>query len=222
MKKKNEIKISQCPSCAKCYKSERGLKMHIAVKHAEKSLTEWLSQDGAVLLKPNNELFLQYYVVNDATRGNATRSYAMANGIELDTLSQVRDVEVKYNPKTEEFDCVDKTGTSEREIVESRCAVNSSMLLRRSKVDARRTQILNELLNEVIVDRELSRVILENPVGESNKIAAIKEFNKLKGRILDKSISLEVKTSLSELAEMALNGGKKQDAEVIDVKPKGS
>jgi len=61
----------------------------------------------------------------------------------------------------------------------------SSNALRRPKVSARLRQLYLEKFNDTDVDIETSRVIYQD-ADRTNKIQAIKEYNKLKGRVLTK------------------------------------
>lgn len=128
-------------------------------------------------IKPLQELFCRYYTQNSHTFNNATESYAAAYDIELDGLST-------QNKKDE------KTG---KEIPNSSpyyqkymsCAVSASRLLKKDKINRRCDELLHELATDVVVDGELAWVIRQRKKLDS-KVAAIREFNKLKGRIVEK------------------------------------
>jgi hypothetical protein len=119
------------------------------------------------------ELFCRYYAQGEGTFGNATLSYAAAY-----------DHAITFLQKT------DRWGNIYNSPVEldlyNACSANGSRLIRGDKVQARITVLLNELLKDEIVDAELVKVIKQN--GDLNpKVQAIKEYNKLSGRIIDKS-----------------------------------
>jgi hypothetical protein len=124
-------------------------------------------------LNPNQELFCRYYAQGEGTFGNATLSYAAAYEIGLGDPTLVdkdgNPLSAKLYP--EEYNT---------------CSANGSRLLRNDKVQERIRVLLNELLKDEIVDAELAKVIKQD--GDlAPKVAAIKEFNKLRGRIIDKT-----------------------------------
>jgi hypothetical protein len=123
-------------------------------------------------LNPKQELFAQLYTRNSQMFGNATLSYAEAYGYDLDSLS---DEIPKDQP----------TAKSERDKAYNVCAVEAQRLLRNPNVQDRLTVLLNEMLRDDIIDRELAKTILQDHKLES-KIAAIREYNKLKQRITEK------------------------------------
>jgi len=136
--------------------------------------------DDAVeeLENKRRELFCQYYAKGEGTFGNATLSYAAAY-----------DYELLFVKKT------DRWGTEYDSPVDTNlyhsCSSGGSRLLTDDKVKGRITVLLNELLKDDFVDAELSKVIKQN--GDlTPKVQAIKEYNKLRGRIVDKSLILQV------------------------------
>lgn len=133
------------------------------------------------VLNPKQELFCQFYVMNDELFGNATLSYAEAYDYKLDTLSKERPI-----LSTDDLGNPKEYGESEYDLAYNVCAVTSSRSLRSAKVQLRVRELLNELLKDDVVDSELAKVIRQNHKLES-KMAAIREYNKLKGRIIDKT-----------------------------------
>jgi hypothetical protein len=127
-------------------------------------------------LNPKHELLCQLYVKNAELFGNGTQCYAEAYGFKLDELSRER-------PK-DEITGMD-SGDSPRELAENTCAVNGSKLLRSAKIQNRLTQLLNEMLKDEIVDGELAKIILQNRELPT-KMAAIREYNKVRQRITEK------------------------------------
>ncbi|OJW18781.1 MAG: hypothetical protein BGO51_15535 [Rhodospirillales bacterium 69-11] len=121
------------------------------------------------------EKFCRYYAQGEGTFGNATLSYAAAYDIELGDLSIV---------DKEGRPVVEKDFRGQYEV----CATNGWRLLKNADVQARITVLLNALLKDEIVDAELAKVIKQD--GDlTPKVAAIKEFNKLRGRIIEKTQS---------------------------------
>ncbi len=136
-------------------------------------------------LNPRQELFCRYYAQGEGTFGNATLSYAAAYEIDLGDLSQRDKLGNVIVPR----DTIPVYNT---------CSANGSRLLRHDKVQARVTVLLNELLKDEIVDAELAKVIKQD--GDlTPKVAAIKEFNKLRGRIIDKTKIITEKFSMDDI-----------------------
>lgn len=117
-------------------------------------------------MSPRELLFCRYYLFgcsNDKqdvyfTIGNATRSYAMAYG--------------KYL-KIEE------------EKVYNQCGFNASMLLKKDKITTHLTKLLNDNgMNDLIIDSRLMQIAVN--ASPKTAVEAIKEYNKLKMRILEK------------------------------------
>jgi hypothetical protein len=124
-------------------------------------------------LNPNQEAFCRYYAQGEGTFGNATLSYAAAYEFELGDLSFTdKDGNISVHP--------DFAGDYHT------CSVNGNKLLRKTEVQERITKLLNELLKDEIVDAELAKVVKQD--GDlTPKVAAIKEYNKLRGRIIDQT-----------------------------------
>ncbi len=125
----------------------------------------------AELDNKRRELFCRYYAQGEGTFGNATLSYAAAYDVEIGDLR-----------------LYDKNGNllvpKDHIPAYNICSASGSRLLRDEKVQARLVVLRNELLRDEIVDAELAKVITQD--GDlTPKVAAIKEFNKLRGRIID-------------------------------------
>jgi hypothetical protein len=136
-------------------------------------------------LKAKRELFCRYYTQNQELFGNATMAYAEAYGYELDALSK----EGVY----EEIENEDGTTDHGKLLEESEydkacnvCAVEASRLLRNPKIQDRITVLLNELLKDEVVDSQLAKLVTQDR-DNPTKIAAIREYNKLRGRIIDRT-----------------------------------
>lgn len=114
-------------------------------------------KDIKTKLKPEWELFCQYFASHYETFGNATRSYAKAYNIDITDSS-------KY----------------------ATCRTNGYRLLTNADILDRINELLAELvLNDTVVDMQLGFLITQ--MGDYGaKIQAIKEYNKLKQRITEK------------------------------------
>jgi hypothetical protein len=137
-------------------------------------------------LKAKRELFCRYYTQNSELFGNATLSYAEAFDYKLDELSREAIYEQVEDPETDEVTRGELIEDSEYDKAYHVCSVQSSKLLRNADIQARVTTLLNELSKDEVVDGELARVIRQN-VKLDAKIAASREYNKLRGRIIDQS-----------------------------------
>lgn len=131
-------------------------------------------------LTPKQELFCHIYTHNRQLFGNATLSYAEAYDYGLDELSQEKPV-LGYDSKGEP----NKWGESEYTKAYNVCSAQGSRLLRNQKIDDRIRELMNLLMRDSIVDAELISIVLHGEK-DSDRVAAIKEYNKLKQRILDK------------------------------------
>lgn len=130
-----------------------------------------VKEEDEQLDNAKRELFCRYYAQGDGTFGNATLSYAAAYEIELgdttltDKLGNL--LAAKFYPQ--EYHT---------------CSSSGSRLLRNDKIQERITVLLNEFLRNDLVDAELAKVIKQG--GDLQpKVAAIKEYNKLRSRIID-------------------------------------
>ncbi len=140
--------------------------------------------ENAYGLNRKQELFCRFYTQNGETFGNGTDSYAEAYDFKLDELS-TKDV---YGAPDEDGNR-EKIDDSPYDKAERVCASNASRLLRIAKIQARITTLLNEVLKDEIVDSQLAKLVMQDR-DNTNKIAAIREYNKLRGRIIDKTQNL--------------------------------
>lgn len=131
-----------------------------------------------------NELFCKYYTQNQELFGNATHSYGEAYEFKLDSLShddaiwqEVFDEKLGRNISK----CVEKSSYDKAINV---CAVEGARLLRTPKIQVRLTELLNELLEDSVVDSQLAKLIMQDSE-PATKIAAIREYNKIRNRIVD-------------------------------------
>jgi hypothetical protein len=131
----------------------------------------------AEALKARRELFCRYYTQSGDNFGNATLSYADAFEYDLEELSR----EPVCDPDTGK-----KIEDSPYDKQYHVCSVMSSRLLRNDEIQKRIIVRLNELLKDEIVDSELAKIISQDRDNPS-KVAAIREFNELRGRIIDRT-----------------------------------
>lgn len=131
-------------------------------------------------LTPQQELFCQYYVNNDTLFSNATLAYAEAYDYKLSELSKDKPV-----TGTNQVTGHPIHGQSPYTKAYNVCAVSASQLLKKPYINARVVELLNQLLRDDVVDAELMRTIKQEKKLDA-KINAIKEYNKLKGRIIEK------------------------------------
>lgn len=132
------------------------------------------------ILNPGEELFCRYYTQNDALFCNATLSYAEAFNYGLDELSKNDSV---YD--TDDRGYKTKIEDSTYEKAYNVCSVMGHKFLRTVKIQDRITELLGELLVDKVVDSHLASTIMQNKDLPS-KVAAIREYNKLRSRIIDK------------------------------------
>lgn len=119
--------------------------------------------DKDLELNAKRELFCELFASDREFFGNGTESYAEAYGYDLSNPA-------KY----------------------AAAAAGASRLLKNAKVLLRINEILEvKGLNDEFVDKQLAFVIVQN-ADFGSKIAAIREYNKLKGRIIEKSIKMNV------------------------------
>lgn len=123
-------------------------------------------------LNPKQELFCQLYATDREFFGNGVQAYIEA-----------------YDPDT-----------SVKNWYKSAC-VSASKLLSNAKVYNRINELLDEAgLNDSFVDKQLLFIISQHD-DKSSKVAAIREYNKLKSRITDR---LDVR--VKELPKPILGG----------------
>lgn len=129
-------------------------------------------------LSPQREAFCRYYTQNTALFGNGTLSYAEAYKYELDTLSK----EAVYETDEQGIKKIIEDSPFDRAY--NVCSTESSKLLRNPKIDKRVIELLNDMLREEVVDARLAEIIKSGE--DKDSIQAIKEFNKLKQRIVER------------------------------------
>lgn len=150
-------------------------------------------------LNINHRRFCELYVKNQSLFGNATQCYALAFGWDLDSLSD----ESVYGPPDE---------TGHKEYLEDSprlkaynvCKVEGSRLLTYPNVNTYINELLRNLMTDETADAELTWVMNQR-TELGPKIQALREFNKLKGRIIDKKQVELTGLSLKELYEESNN-----------------
>lgn len=141
------------------------------------------------------ERFCQCYTQDSDLFGNATLSYAEAYNRGLETKDRTRQKDEKG------FDIV---GTSEYDKEEHYCGAAGSRLMRNDRVLMRINVLFQEkYLTDLNADATLAKVMASGT--NTEKLAAIKQYNELKGRITKKldlsSLGNPVSTDNAELKE---------------------
>lgn len=144
-------------------------------------------------LKLKREAFCQYYTKNQELFGNATWSYAEAFGYKLDELSR-EPAKIKVRGRW-------KKGPSEYDRACAVCATQGGKLLRKAEIQERITALLNELLRDDIVDSQLAKIITQDDDLQS-KVRAINEYNKVRGRIIDKTRDVTERFAMDDIREL--------------------
>lgn len=167
-------------------------------------------------LNIQQELFCQYYVKNKELRGNATLSYALAYGHELESLSDddgivefvdgttmtqhdLKELEFKGEITNQKYRIIQESSQKRAYDV---CSVNGSRLLRNAKVNDRIKELYRELLTNDNVDSVLSEII-QKGYKDSDRVAAIKEYNALQARIIKKIDHTTLGKSINPLANLS-------------------
>lgn len=126
-------------------------------------------------LNEKQELFCQYFVLNDLLRGNATLCYNEAYKYDLDELP--------------DGDAVFKKGKLIEKSTHGKaynlCSVEGARLLRNPRIQIRLTTLRNTLLTDEVVDSKLAEVIVQDKSYHA-RMMGISEFNKLRQRITEK------------------------------------
>lgn len=131
-------------------------------------------------LSPEWEVFCQFYGANRDTFGNATDSYAEAYGYDFEKLSNEFERDSTGKRK------LDDRGyhiPTDRELAQNSCAVLGARLLRKVQIQRRITELVNEYVDENVVDMRLRQIIMGH--NTTDAIAGIREYNKLKQRIVE-------------------------------------
>lgn len=135
-------------------------------------------------LSIQEELFCHYFVINDDLRGNATWAYAEAFEYKLNDLPDDDMVWESYDEETGKGRGKIVVPSTKAKAINV-CAVQASYLLRKTKIQDRKIQLLNSLMRDDYVDSRLVHWIQDDKE-PSASIAAIREYNKLKQRVVEK------------------------------------
>lgn len=135
-----------------------------------------MTQDIKKTLKPEWELFCQFFVSSYETFGNATKSYAKAYDIDISNKS-------KY----------------------ASCRTQGYRLLTNDDIIVRINELLKDLImNDTTVDMQLAFLIAQN-MDFGAKMQAIKEYNQLQSRIT-KKLKVEVDDKRDEILDKYMGG----------------
>ena len=129
-------------------------------------------------LNAQRDLFCRLYSQNSELFGNGTLCYAEAYGFDLDSLP--KGCPNENHGEEDEGDC----SPSEYDLGYHTCSVNGSRLLRNADVQDRVTALLNEMLKDNVVDAQLAKLVMT--ADGPTRIAAIREYNKVRQRIVEK------------------------------------
>lgn len=132
-------------------------------------------QEEVLDLTLQQEQFCKYYTQNSELFGNGVLSYALAYNHDLSNADKTRELDEKDN---------EIKGTSDYDKLYNQCAVGASRLLINDKIIAQIVKFLNEQMTDEVIDARLSEIILHGR--DEHSINAIKEYNKLKQRIVEK------------------------------------
>ena len=147
-------------------------------------------------LKPAEELFCKLYAGLGDWFNNAVRSYGIAYDYELPSISKVK-----------------SDWTNEEKLSYHQAGVEAHRLLKKPKIRRRCEEILLEEFKDEMADKELAWTLKQRE-DLSAKINAIKEYNKLKQRIVDKT---DITTAGKPFP--LLGGVTKKDGEIGDGNP---
>lgn len=132
-------------------------------------------EENKDILTLEQERFCINYTQNKEYFGNATLSYAEAYGYDLDNADKTRQIDGKGN---------EIKGTSEYDRLYNICASGGSQNIRKLNIQKRCNELLNKLMENNVIDARLIEIILKGE--DKDSIQAIREYNRLKQRILDK------------------------------------
>lgn len=131
-------------------------------------------------LNAKQEYFCRLYTQNSELFGNATMCYAEAYGFDLDSLSRERPCDLEPD-----HEHMPSCPPSQYTVAYQTCSSNGSRSLRNAKIQRRITELLNEFMRDDVVDAQLVKTILQDHKLDA-KVAAIREYNKLRQRIVEK------------------------------------
>lgn len=152
------------------------------------------------ILTEKQERFCVNITQNRELFGNATLSYAEAYGFDIDaepdddaqykftdgSIFSEKELEDLSKEESKTYNTGDgkKIQDSSRKRMYDNCSTYGSKLKKNLKIQARCRELLNEFMVDQVIDARLTEIILDGDNNES--ISAIKEYNKLKQRIVEK------------------------------------
>lgn len=146
-------------------------------KTGKKKDVMYIDWDINSALTMNEELFCRYYVLNEETRRNGTRSYDMAYEKHLEEKSK----DDAIWETDEDGNKIKLIQGSSYDRCATLCSAEATKLLKKPRIATRITELLNEMLSDKFVDGELAKVIAQDD-DLPPKVRAIAEYNKLKMR----------------------------------------
>lgn len=170
---KEEKKSHQCKWCFKLYGTQRGLDSHIGKQHAAERDEEIAREKAAMenMLSPQEEYFCELWASDRELFGNGTQSYIEAFEVKI-----VK----KPDPESED-----------NEMTYEQVRYHAHKLLTNVNILKRINEIFESRgLNDEFVDKQLEVVITQN-AEFSPKIKAITEYNKLKKRTTNSTVTVE-------------------------------
>lgn len=150
------------------------------------------------ILNPKQELFCRNYTQNYEFMANGTLSYADAYNVDLDVLDdedgiyEFQEGESMTQREYKDLWDNDKMHHKVKRLKEKStyqkaydvCASNASRLLKNVKIQQRIITLSNEFMSDAVIDKRLKEIALKGE--DKDSIQAIKEYNKLKQRIVDR------------------------------------
>lgn len=152
-------------------------------KKVQPSLSPDMEYNGSTMLPDvKQELFCQLYTSNSTPRffGHGKNSYAFAYGY-IDRLNELE--RLLIGADTHHVLQREKIG------IEGTCKTNGARLLTNANILARCNHLMDKLIEDRVVDRELAFIIQQRH-DLSSKTQAIVHYDKKKGRLVEKQESL--------------------------------
>lgn len=160
-------------------------------------MTDQNTSENTEMLTPQQEVFCRYYTQNDELFGNATLSYAEAYGYDLDNMPhddgkfKLKDGTIAFEHEIllmeggkEKMKWAEQVEPSTYRRNYDYCSQAGSRLRRNEKIQARCRDLLNDFMVDKVIDARLTQIIMRGSA--SDAINAIKEYNKLRQRIVEK------------------------------------
>ena len=152
-------------------------------------------------LSINEEIFCQYYVLNQETRSNGYQSYLIAYGREEDVENATNEDAVYAEREDGSRGELLQSGAHDRLV--NTLTKEASRLVRKPHVQSRIYELLNSLLRDEIVDAELAKVMRQDRELPS-KVRAIEEYNKLRQRSTKSTVEHEFGNINPEISDKEL------------------